>query len=263
MNKKNIRQSKEKGITLIALVITIIVMLTLVAVTISMAINGGLFEQAGKATGKTKNELNAEQNLANGGVEVNGEWYNSIDEYLETLKGQGNGGTQTPDPTPDPEPDPSLVAGATFKGYKYWDVEIDDEVVVEEIKFLTWEELKLEENGNKYGYNASAIDGSYPLDTAFTGCMNISNIIIPNSITAIAISAFSGCSSLESVYIPVEVNLFDTSSFTECESLTSITYGGTTAQWENIQKDEGWNASCPEITVTCTDGTITVPTYEY
>ena len=40
----------QKGITLIALVITIIVMLILVAVTISMAINGGLFEKAGKAT---------------------------------------------------------------------------------------------------------------------------------------------------------------------------------------------------------------------
>ena len=76
----------NKGITLIALVITIIVMLILVGVTISMAVNGGLFDYAGKATGETKNALNAEQELANGGIEVDGVWYNSIDEYLNKDK---------------------------------------------------------------------------------------------------------------------------------------------------------------------------------
>ena len=78
--------SKNKGITLIALVITIIVMLILVGVTISIAVNGGLFDYAGKASGQTKNALNAEQELANGGIEVNGKWYNNIDEYLNKDK---------------------------------------------------------------------------------------------------------------------------------------------------------------------------------
>lgn len=53
----------NKGITLIALVVTIIVMLILVGVTISVAINGGLFDQAGKAVGKTKNSINEEKNI--------------------------------------------------------------------------------------------------------------------------------------------------------------------------------------------------------
>ena len=74
--------NKQKGITLIALVITIIVMLILVAVTISMAINGGLFEKAGKATGDTKNAMNAEQALANGQITIDGKTYASIDDYL-------------------------------------------------------------------------------------------------------------------------------------------------------------------------------------
>lgn len=86
MDKKNLRQKGTKGITLIALVITIIVMLILVAVTISMAINGGLFEYAGKAVSDTQNEINKEQQLANGKVEIDGEWYNSIDEYLSKDK---------------------------------------------------------------------------------------------------------------------------------------------------------------------------------
>ena len=74
--------NKQKGITLIALVITIIVMLILVAVTINMAVNGGLFEKAGKATGDTKNAMNAEQALANGQITIDGKTYASIDDYL-------------------------------------------------------------------------------------------------------------------------------------------------------------------------------------
>ena len=80
--KETKERNTNKGITLIALVITIIVMLILLSVTISMAVNGGLFNYAGKATGETKNAINAEQQLANGGIEVDGVWYDSIDDYL-------------------------------------------------------------------------------------------------------------------------------------------------------------------------------------
>ena len=83
-------KDNNKGITLIALIITIIVMLILVAVTISMAINGGLFEYAGKATEDTKNEINKEQELANGKVTIDNKVYNSIDEYLNS-KEETNG----------------------------------------------------------------------------------------------------------------------------------------------------------------------------
>ncbi len=81
MNRKQEKHT-SKGITLIALVITIIVMLILVAVTISMAINGGLFEKAGKATGDTKNAMDAEQALASGQITIDGKTYASIDDYL-------------------------------------------------------------------------------------------------------------------------------------------------------------------------------------
>ncbi|MBO5413332.1 MAG: hypothetical protein J6A29_03400 [Clostridia bacterium] len=68
--------SAQKGITLIALIITIIVMLILVAVTITTAINGGLFEKAGKAVGDTKNEINKEQTLGSGSI---------IDKYVYNI----------------------------------------------------------------------------------------------------------------------------------------------------------------------------------
>ena len=80
--KEEQKQEKNKGITLIALVITIIVMLILVAVTITMAINGGLFANAGRAVGETQNELNKEQQIANGKIQIDGVWYDSIDDYL-------------------------------------------------------------------------------------------------------------------------------------------------------------------------------------
>ena len=51
---------QEKGITLIALVITIIVMLILVAVTINVATSGGLFDSARKAANDTTVESEKE-----------------------------------------------------------------------------------------------------------------------------------------------------------------------------------------------------------
>ena len=76
LNKKTVGAgpvSAQKGITLIALVITIIVMLILVSVTISMAVDGGLFDYAGKAVGDTNNAIKAEQQLIN----------DIIDEYIK------------------------------------------------------------------------------------------------------------------------------------------------------------------------------------
>lgn len=62
----------QKGITLVALVITIIVMLILVTVSVTMAINGGLFNYAKNGTDETGKAVNEEQNLASGMVNVNG-----------------------------------------------------------------------------------------------------------------------------------------------------------------------------------------------
>lgn len=69
----------QKGITLVALVITIIVMLILVAVTVTIAINGGLFGTAKDAAKNTNEALNAEQNLADGIVNVDGHLYYAND----------------------------------------------------------------------------------------------------------------------------------------------------------------------------------------
>jgi len=60
----------QKGITLIALVITIIVMLILVGVTVTLAIQGNLFDQANTATTDYNNQAEGERNLSNGKVTI-------------------------------------------------------------------------------------------------------------------------------------------------------------------------------------------------
>jgi type II secretory pathway pseudopilin PulG len=70
---------EQKGITLVALVITIIVMLILVGVSITVALNGGLFTSAKEAANNTVEARNAELNLSNGKVTVNGEEHNVTD----------------------------------------------------------------------------------------------------------------------------------------------------------------------------------------
>ena len=62
----------QKGITLIALVITIIVMLILVGVTISMAVNGGLFNYAKNAVTDTEAAKQNESHLGDGFLTVTG-----------------------------------------------------------------------------------------------------------------------------------------------------------------------------------------------
>ena len=73
---------KNKGITLIALVITIIVMLILVVVTIRISTNGGLFDYAGKAARETNDAITDETDIANGKIKIGGITYNSIEEYV-------------------------------------------------------------------------------------------------------------------------------------------------------------------------------------
>ena len=71
---------KSQGITLIALIITIIVMLILVAVTIQVVINSGLLKTAGDAVSDYKNEQEKESNMNS--ITIDGVEYESIEEYI-------------------------------------------------------------------------------------------------------------------------------------------------------------------------------------
>ncbi len=79
--------TSHTGITLIALVITIIVMLILVGVTVTIALNGGLFNQAKRAVSDTQNAVDIENGIAEGKVQIGGNNYNSIEEGVNSILG--------------------------------------------------------------------------------------------------------------------------------------------------------------------------------
>ena len=73
----------EKGITLIALIITIIVMLILVATTISIVLKTDLFKVTETATKDWKIAQNNEKNLGSEKITINGKEYNGFDDYIK------------------------------------------------------------------------------------------------------------------------------------------------------------------------------------
>ena len=78
----------QKGITLIALIITIIVMLILVGVSVSVALNTGLFKTAQGVAKNTQTAANEETKLSEGKVTVGGLTYDSLEDYVQLNKPQ-------------------------------------------------------------------------------------------------------------------------------------------------------------------------------
>ena len=71
---------ENKGITLIALIITIVIMLILVAVSVNIIINSNIIGQAEKAAEGYKTAYEQESNI--GQITIGGKTYNSIEDYL-------------------------------------------------------------------------------------------------------------------------------------------------------------------------------------
>ena len=95
---------KQNGITLIALIITIIVMLILVAVTISVALNGGLFNNAKDASDKTQRQAEKEE-LISAMVGAYNSTGNFATSNVGTLPGGARWCTETDENWADVNPD--------------------------------------------------------------------------------------------------------------------------------------------------------------
>ena len=57
---------------------------------------------------------------------------------------------------------------------------------------------------------------------AFSGCANLSSVVIPNTVTSIGEGAFEGCTSLVSIEIPNLVTSIGDYAFAGCDNLNSI-----------------------------------------
>ena len=58
---------------------------------------------------------------------------------------------------------------------------------------------------------------------AFSGCINLTSVIIPDSVTSVGDNAFTGCKNLISITISDSVTSIGAGAFSNCKSLTSIT----------------------------------------
>ena len=100
-------------------------------------------------------------------------------------------------------------------------------------------------------------------DAAFSFCLNLTGVVIPNSVKSIGFATFGGCPSLTSVIIPNSVTSIGDYAFNNCVGLTSIVLPGsvtsvgnyafflctnlTTAYFQgNAPPDKGTKLSIPE-----------------
>jgi len=226
-SKKELKNSK--GITLIALIITIIIMLILVGASVTVALNGGLFNTAKDAQAKTQEERNKELVLDGGQVEIDGEIYNSIEDYINKnqlantkckqigdLLYVGNESTKTA----------TVYGNRENMDYTnpMWQMYLlvnNLQVTATEISILP--ELKID--GETYTVTAIA-NNAFCTMMNQVGATSITTVIIPDTVISIGGNAFCNCTSLENIIIPDSVTNIGVDAFTGTPWLVNNTING-------------------------------------
>ncbi len=233
---------KNKGITLVALIITIIIMLILVAVSVNVLIKSNLIGTAEKVGDKYKTAT--EEETKGGTIEINGKKYNSIDDYMKEI----NPIIVEPENIDDwiyvLEDDGTI----TLNGYKGQDKEvvIPNYINGVPVKKLgrthhaymgpssigTFWDPSICTNNRIGGYfyiqnditSVTISEGIEMIDNyVFFASQGLTKITIPSSVTSIGDNAFANCTSLTKITIPSSVTSIGGGAFDYCTSLTKIT----------------------------------------
>ena len=107
---------------------------------------------------------------------------------------------------------------------------------------LDLSEASIVEGGGKYFYH-----GDSDLRTSnneigvymFSGCKNLTSIILPNNVTSIKTYAFSGCTSLTSITTPKSVTLYAYRAFEDCKNIKKVYIEDLTAWLNSTFGEEG------------------------
>lgn len=87
----------------------------------------------------------------------------------------------------------------------------------------------------------------------------VESVILPDTIEYIQIRAFAQLPNLLSVTISPGIRNIAQDVFFGSNSITEITFLGTIAQWESINKSPWWNDEAPHLSVVhCSDGDVSV-----
>ena len=93
---------------------------------------------------------------------------------------------------------------------------------------------------------------------AFQNCSSLEQITIPEKVTVLEQMIFAGCKNLKSISLPAGITEIKIHAFRDCSSLETIVFAGTTAQWETVVKESGWNPHDCSFEVVCSDGTLQI-----
>ena len=244
---------KQKGITLIALVVTIVVLLILAGVTINLLLdeNGIIVKSKDARREYSQAKTNEETDLDSASSWIDeitnepeivepkniADW-NYTEEDDGTITITSYKGTDTTVIIPNSingkkvkklsGTTPSLAAGTHKVYFSIWNAEIRNgkeyfayykgqDTITKVIISPGIEEI---ESGNLY-------DGVFAYSTA------LEEIIIPDTVVKIGNAAFYGCKNLKKVNIPKKVDTIRENVFTHCTNLESITIPSNVTSIEN------------------------------
>ena len=89
---------------------------------------------------------------------------------------------------------------------------------------------------------------------AFSTNSRFESLRIPGSVKIIEHASFKECHELKTLVIEKGVEKIEKEAFQDCEKLSEITYTGTVAEWEKIEKERKWHYNVPAQSVKCSDG---------
>ena len=183
---------KNQGITLIALIITIIVMLILLGVVVTVVIQSDLLGTTKTAGDKYRMAYEEEGNMS--GVTINGKQYGSIEEYMEEINPTIVEG-DAKDWDYDVEAD-----GITLTEYLNEDKTIDTVVIPNYIDGVPVKKI----DGKVPIWNEKICDGRYGIGNSqiIPGNLTIKKITISNGIEVIGNLAFAETKNLENIVLP-------------------------------------------------------------
>ena len=226
---------KQNGITLIALIITIIVMMILVGVTVTVAMNGGLFGTADDSTKRTEKHAIHEQMIAamkltdNGNINVKG-------TYDEVVKMFGNDKVEPIDPEEVKDTTPEVTFTVTGKKGIYTYKITGTEIIVDPEEDGSGEEIVYNEtyttvvlaDGTQKTYEIEGYVYMGKLESnPDYSATSVTEIYLGNTVTGISSPAMSNFTNLTKLYIPEGVTYIGAGAFGSLNSLTSVTIPST------------------------------------